>query len=149
MKAQKTFYPIISIKTLENRLIHARNREFHPKTKSVGAQADSQAYVTDTEEDRRSSAAAYKRQGKRCDGLGGFGACGDDGACRWSHKGGEARVYEVACVGVLRRYRVGVLCRFTKQFKQKLAPRGLECPRLVGIPGEIVGAFRLNRAIWL
>ena len=37
MKAQKTFYPRISIKTLENRLIHARNREFHPKIKSVEA----------------------------------------------------------------------------------------------------------------
>ena len=37
MKAQKAFYPRISIKTLENRLIHARNREFHPKIKSVEA----------------------------------------------------------------------------------------------------------------
>jgi len=33
----KNFFPGISIKTLENRLIHARNREFHPKTKSVEA----------------------------------------------------------------------------------------------------------------
>ena len=48
MKAQKTFYPIISIKTLENRLIHARNREFHPKTKPVEANGRAGVIVIDS-----------------------------------------------------------------------------------------------------
>ena len=34
--------------------------------------------------------------------------------CGRSHKGGEARVHEVACFGVLGRYRVAFLCLFTK-----------------------------------
>ena len=33
---QKTFYPGISIKTLENRLIPAKNHKFHPKPKLWG-----------------------------------------------------------------------------------------------------------------
>ena len=32
---EKTFYPRISIKTLENALIPAKNREFHPNPESV------------------------------------------------------------------------------------------------------------------
>ena len=42
-------------------------------------------------------------------------------------------MYEVACVGVLRRYRVAFLCRFTKQFKQKSTLKELLRPRLVGV----------------
>ena len=33
---QKTFHPGISIKTLENRLIPAKNQKFHPKPKLWG-----------------------------------------------------------------------------------------------------------------
>ena len=47
----KNFLPIISIKTLENRLIHARNREFHPKTKSV--EANGRVVRVPLERDRR------------------------------------------------------------------------------------------------
>ena len=41
-------------------------------------------------------------------------------------------MYEVACFGVLRRYRVTLLYWFTKQFKQQSAPKGLLRLRLVG-----------------
>ena len=34
-KGQKTFYPSISVKTPENRLILTRNSKFHPRTKPV------------------------------------------------------------------------------------------------------------------
>ena len=44
----KNFSPRISIKTLENRLIHARNREFHPKTKPVEANGRAGVIVIDS-----------------------------------------------------------------------------------------------------
>ena len=42
-------------------------------------------------------------------------------------------MYEIACVGVLLRYRVAFLCLFTKQFKQKSTLKELLRPRLVGV----------------
>ena len=42
-------------------------------------------------------------------------------------------MHEVACFGVLGRYRVAFPCLFTKQFKQKLTLRRLLRARLVGI----------------
>ena len=60
-------------------------------------------------------------------------------------------MYEIACVGVLLRYRVAFLCLFTKQFKQKSTLKELLRPRLVGT-GDSAGisaAFRLNRAVRL
>ena len=37
---QKTFYPTISIKPPENRLILSKNQEFHPKFKPVAENAE-------------------------------------------------------------------------------------------------------------
>ena len=44
---QETFYPIIPIKTPRNRLIHSKNRKFHPSTQTAGISAEKFTGETD------------------------------------------------------------------------------------------------------
>ncbi len=53
-------------------------------------------------------------------------------------------MYEVSCFRVLLRYRVAFPCLFTKQFKQKLTPKALLRPRLVGTDDSSGNRLRIT-----